>query len=247
MQFDYGEIDMMDKVKNILSTGNEKASELGGKVVEKGKQVMDSEVVSKTTDMTKKGALVLAKGVSSGAKGLAVGVKTISNKAVVGAKNAQAATLHYIDKKKNARFLEAKLKSFEDGMKEGKIETVDYIKKYANFCLAATAVSFFFARCDGEIVEEELLEIQFDLDAIIKNKDLPEELRNTLAAISLNENISFKEVKKYLDGVSTETVLEFQKDVDEIIFADGVVSDGEKKAKKQFDDYLASRLETTNE
>lgn len=158
-------------------------------------------------------------------------------------KEAQNAVLTYVDRKKNAKFLKTKMQSFEDGMKAGKVEAVDYIKKYANFCLAATAISFFFARCDGEISEEELLEIQFDLDAIIKNRDLPEELRNKLAEISLDRDLTFDEVRIYLDGVGVETVQEFQKDIDEIIFADGVLTDSEKKAKLLFDDYLKSRLE----
>lgn len=158
-------------------------------------------------------------------------------------KEAQMSVLRYVDKKKNARFLETKLRSFEDGVKEGKIEAVDFIKKYANFCLAATAVSFFFARCDGNISEEEQLEIQFDLDSIIKNRDLPDEIRNKLAEISLNRDLTFDEVAQYLDGVGIETVLEFKKDIDEIIIADGTTTESEKEARLVFDNYLQKRLE----
>lgn len=236
---------MANTIKNAFSTIKEKATVAGEMVAEKGKQIKDSETALKVMDSTKNGAVVVANGITAGTQSLVEGVKTVSTKVAIGAKNAQVATLQYIDKKKNAKFLDAKLKSFEDGIKKGKVEAVDYIKKYTNFCLAATAVSFFFARCDGEISEEELLEIQFDLDAIIKNKDLPEELRNTLAGISLDENLSFKDVKKYLDGVSVDTVLEFQKDIDEIIFADGVITEEEKAAKKLFDDYLTERLEAS--
>lgn len=232
-------------IKNTISTIKEKTTMASGAVVEKGKQIKASETALMALDKTKSGAVVVANGISNGTQSIIMGVKTASSKVAKGAKNAQLATLEYIDKKKNARFLDAKLKSFEDGIREGKYETVDYVKKYANFCLAATAVSFFFARCDGEISEEELLEIQFDLDAIIKNRDLPEELRNTLAVISLDEKITFNDVKKYLDGVGVETVREFQKDIDEIINADGVVTEEEKIAKKQFDEYLASRMEAS--
>ena len=162
-------------------------------------------------------------------------------------KEAQMSVLRYVDKKKNARFLETKLRSFEDGVKEGKIEAVDFIKKYANFCLAATAVSFFFARCDGNISEEERLEIQFDLDSIIKNRDLPDEIRNKLAEISLNRDLTFDEVARYLDGVGIETVLEFKKDIDEIIIADGTTTESEKEAKLLFDNYLQNRLKESEE
>ena len=164
---------------------------------------------------------------------------------VVGEKSrdVQMAVLTYVDKKKNARFLKAKLSAFEDGLKAGKLQTVDYIKKYANFCLASTALSFYFARCDGTIDETEQLEIEHDLDSIIKNRDIPESLRNKLAEISLKENLTFKEVSYYLDGVGIETLLEFSNDIDEIIMADENITIEEERAKAEFEVYLAKRME----
>lgn len=162
-------------------------------------------------------------------------------------KDTQLAVMSYVDKKKNSRFLKSKLAAFKDGVIAGKTETVDLLKKYYSYCLASTALSFYFARCDGDIDEKEMLEIQFDLDSIIKNKDLPEALRNELALISKNEELTFDEVKKYLDGVGIDTLKEFQKDIDEIIFADGVVLDTEKEARKLFDEYLTSRIGNEHE
>ncbi len=205
-----------------------------------------SSFAAKASDIAASGAEHAKNGIITAKKGAVVAkdqiVKIAGNVAKSG-KEAQMSVLRYVDKKKNARFLETKMQSFEDGVKEGKIEAVDFIKKYANFCLAATAVSFFFARCDGDISEEEQLEIQFDLDSIIKNRDLPDEIRNKLAEISLNRDLKFEEVARYLDGVGIETVLEFQKDIDEIIFADGTVTESEKEAKLLFDNYLQKRLE----
>ncbi len=214
--------------------------------IKKGAKDMFSVIASKTADVATAGSGYAKQGFDVAKKGAGVAansiVKAAGNVAKTG-KEAHMAVLKYIDEKKNAKFLATKLQSFEDGVKEGKIEAVDFIKKYANFCLAATAVSFFFARCDGEISEEEQLEIQFDLDSIIKNKDLPQEIRNKLAEISLNQDLKFDEVAGYLDGVGVETVLEFQKDIDEIIYADGVVTESEKEAKAQFEEYLRKRLE----
>ena len=48
---------------------------------------------------------------------------------------------------------------------------------------------------------------------------------------------------QYLDGVGIETVLEFKKDIDEIIIADGTTTESEKEAKLLFDNYLQKRLE----
>ncbi len=224
-----------DSTKNVKESAKEMLSLLATKA---------SGVASAGSEYAKGGLEVAKKGTGIAKDSI---VKVASG-AVKTGKDAQKAVLKYVDKKKNAKFLEAKMRSFEDGVKEGKIETVDYIKKYANFCLAATALSFFFARCDGDISDEELLEIQFDLDSIAKNRDLPQEIRNKLAEISLNRELEFGEVARYLDGVGVETVLEFQKDVDEIIFADGVVTKEEKEAKEKFDKYLRKRLEAqTNE
>ncbi len=204
-----------------------------------------SRIAAKASDVANTGAEYAKSGIDVARKGAGAAKDSIAKVAgnvVNSSKEAQKAVRKYVDKKKNAKFLATKLQSFEDGVKEGKIEAVDYIKKYVNFCLAATAVSFYFARCDGDISEEELLEIQFDLDSIIKNRDLPDAVRNRLAEISLNRELSFNEVAGYLDGVGIETLLEFQKDIDEIILADNVVTDEEKEAKKKFDRYLKKRM-----
>lgn len=193
-----------------------------------------------------KGSIVLSEGVSAAKQGAAVAKQGVVKVAgVVGekGKEAQRAVLMYVDKKKNARFLKAKLSAFEDGLKAGKTQTVDYVKKYANFCLASTALSFYFARCDGAIDDAELLEIQHDLDSIIKNKDLPDALRNKLAQLSVKEYLSFEEVCEYLNGVGIETLMEFGHDIDEIIMADEIITPEEEQATAKFKAYLAKRVE----
>lgn len=143
--------------------------------------------------------------------------------------------------------MNVKLSAFEDGLKAGKMQTVDYIKKYANFCLASTALSFYFARCDGTIDAAEQLEIEHDLDSIIKNRDLPEALRNKLAEISLKEDLSFVEVSHYLDGVGIETLMEFSHDIDEIIMADENVTTEEERAKVPYYDSVSKTWRVVTE
>lgn len=197
-------------------------------------------ILKKGTSTASVGISVAKNSVATVKKGVTTATEVVRDKS----KSAQMKVLTYVSKKKNARFLEAKLSSFEDGIKEGKILAVDYVKKYVNFCLASTAISFYFARCDGAIDEAEMLEIEHDLDSIIKNKDLPDALRNSLAEISEKEDISFEDVRIYLDGVGVDTIKEFSNDIEEIIMADGIVTEDELKAKKKFDDYLIKRLET---
>ena len=213
----------------VLSTKKETDNNLGG-----FKKLLDN------------GSGLVAEGAAKVKNGTVAAAQQIANASHIvleKGKDAQMAALSYIDKKKNARFLDTKLQSFKDGLKAGKIESVDYIKKYTNFCLAATAVSYFFARCDGYIDEAEMLEIQFDLDSILKNKDLPEAVRNELGRIAAKEDITFDDVRKYLDGVGIETLQEFARDIDEIIFADGDVSPDEETAKAEFELYYQGRLE----
>ena len=97
----------------------------------------------------------------------------------------------------------------------------------------------------SEIVKNEMeyLEIEHDLDSIIKNKDLPEALRNKLAEISMKEDLTFNDVSYYLDGVGIDTLMEFAKDIDEIIMADGDVTPAETDAKAEFEAYLVKRME----
>lgn len=219
------------KIKKLEIQTNKEKKKLPAvdlkKALEKG-----SSVLFEGASAAKHGAISASQGIVKMAE--AVGEKS---------KEVQVNFLTYVDKKKNARFLKAKLSAFEDGLKAGKMQTVDYIKKYANFCLASTAISFYFARCDGLIDEMEYLEIEHDLDSIIKNKDLPEALRNKLAEISMKEDLTFNDVSHYLDGVGIDTLMEFAKDIDEIIMADGDVTPAEADAKAEFEAYLVKRME----
>lgn len=169
-----------------------------------------------------------------GAGGIAAGA------AIVGGA-AGAAVQKVEDNAKERDVKRAKVSSFKDGMKEGKIEVVDEIKKFADFYLATTALSYFIARCDGTISEEEELEIEHDLNAIIKNVDVPEQLRNKLAEISTNDHLTFEDVKVYLDSVSIETLEKLFVDVDEIIEASNGVTSEEAEIKNLFINYMKRR------
>ncbi len=136
---------------------------------------------------------------------------------------------------------EAKKSSFEDGVNEGKAATAKEVKKYVDFYLATTALSYYIARCDGFISKEEQLEIDFDLDAIKKNMDIPDAVINEMKQIINNTNITFDNVKIYLDKVNIKTLLLLEQDIDEIIDADNEVTEEELQAKKMFTTYLKGR------
>lgn len=134
----------------------------------------------------------------------------------------------------------AKESSFKDGVNEGRASTVNEVEKYVDFYMATTALSCYAAKCDGYISREEQLEIDQDLDAIKKNVDIPDAVKNELQRI-INSDITFDIVKGYLDKVGIETLRKLKRDVDEIIEADGRISSEEQRVRAEFAEYLRKR------
>ena len=141
---------------------------------------------------------------------------------------------------------QAKERAFKDGVKEGKSRTVEEIQKFVNFYLATTALSYFAARCDGSISEEEKLEIDFDLDAIRKNCNIADGIKNKMIEISKNENLTWEEVVSYLDKVGIDTLERLGQDINEIITASDGVLPQEEKVRQDFDFYLNKRKNGDN-
>lgn len=146
-----------------------------------------------------------------------------------------------MDDAEDERIRNAKESSYRDGLNEGRNLSVGEVKKFVDFCLATTALSYYMARCDGYISEEEEAELYADINAISKLKEIPLAAQNELKKISENKNINFYDVKKYLDEISVETLMELEKDVDEIIMADKKITPEEKEARNMFMNYLYKR------
>ena len=148
--------------------------------------------------------------------------------------------------KKEKDIKKAKSASFQDGMNEGKAKTVDELKKEIDFFLATTALSYYIAKCDGEISEEEQLEIDFDLDAIKKNADIPDAIKREMDRIARNNYLRFDDVEIYLDKISIENLQGLENDVQEIIEANGHISEEEEFAKNLFLNYIEQRKRCEN-
>ena len=144
-------------------------------------------------------------------------------------------------KQKNAAVNSAKISAFEDGLNAGMAAAAKEIKKYTDFYFATTALSYFVARCDGDISEEEQLEIDFDLDAFKKNLDLPDAVINKVKHISEDTELTFEKVAVYLDNVSLAVLKTLENDIDEIINANNIISPQEQLAKDRFSEYLKER------
>lgn len=221
------------------------ATEQGAKLA-----ALSAEKFSKGTAELKeeldKAAAKSVEKVSRGLEETKAGIESAAKTVQAKSKETQMQVLSYVDKQKNKKFLEAKMSAFEDGLKQGKIETVDYIKKLVDYYLAITALSYYFARCDGSIDETELAEVKRDLEGILKNKDLPKNIKVAMITIAEKEDLSFEDVKKYLDNVSCATLEELLIDIDEIVTADGEINEAERTAKSEYIEYLRARQEMSH-
>ena len=134
-----------------------------------------------------------------------------------------------------------KEEGFKDGISKANDIANDKMNKhFVDFILATTALSYYVARCDGKISEEEKLEIAMDLDAILKNQSIPDAVFNEMDKLSKMQ-LTFATVQTYLDRVPLATVEKLQQDVEELIRADGKITREEEFARDKFKNYLASR------
>lgn len=149
--------------------------------------------------------------------------------------------------RKEEQIKRAKESSFQDGVYEGMSksdEEIDRLREYEkihSYIIGATMFAYYVAKVDGEISEEEQLEIDHDLNAFVDNHELPKEVLNKLHEISQMDKIVFSDVRVYLDNISVETLAKFDTDLEEIIQADGIIHPQEEKAQAIWRKYYESR------
>lgn len=184
--------------------------------------------------------------IKSSAKAAKAGLGKTGHAVQDKSREVQMNVLMYIDQQKNKKYVEAKASAFKDGINQGKLEMLPELKKYINYYLAVAALSFYFARCDGDISEAERQEIDYNLKDILRNKDLPDSIFAAITSIAENAELSFDTVTGYLDRISVESVAGLIDDAKEIILADGDATEAEKIAEQKLLAYLDSRKEVGN-
>lgn len=200
------------------------------------------------------GAVALAPFTGGGS--VAAGVSLMGSLAGAGAIATGAATagvtagkmMHKAEEeRKEEQIKRAKEASFEDGMYEGMSkseEEIDRLRAYERihrYIIGVTMFAYYVAKIDGEVSEEEQLEIDHDLSAFVDNHEIPKEILNKLHEISQMDKIVFSDVKVYLDDITVDTLAKFDKDLQEIIEADGVIHPQEEKAQQIWRKYYESR------
>ena len=138
-------------------------------------------------------------------------------------------------------------RAFEQGVSagEGKVKeklerVMSDAKKRDEFLIAGTALGIAVAQCDGEIAEEELLEMQTFIGDINNMPHIPDATKGRISMI-VEMKPDLKTSFSFLDKVDNESLEFLDKMVDVMIMADGKLHDAELTLKREWKDYIVSK------
>ncbi len=106
---------------------------------------------------------------------------------------------------------------------------------------AVAALSVYAAAVDGSISLDEYMEIDMNVGAASEKAKLPERVVEEISGIYDKHSMTWDDVKKYLDEVSTDDLAAMSDYINGIINADSEVSEAEEQVIKQFESYVESR------
>lgn len=167
-------------------------------------------------------------GVAQGASFLASGAASTVEGSITAIKENSFST----------RLRTARIKGFRDGIKQGAYLAGE--KRY-NFIYAYVASLCFLMRCDGDFSQEEWEWLEDGLDYLKLDGGLPDEVKANVQSIASDEDLSFSQVKDYLDNVSIVSLGSIAEQLQVAAAADGQVTEEEEYACKLFADYMAAR------
>ena len=107
--------------------------------------------------------------------------------------------------------------------------------------VATAALSIYTAACDGKITLDEFFEVELGIGAINTKAKISDEANEKIKDIVKNHNISWDEVKTYLDDVRPDDLVSMRRVLNEIVFTSNGVQESEKMVMDQFDAYIVSR------
>lgn len=175
--------------------------------------------------------------VKEGAKKIAVAG------AMAGAAAVGGAVVHIVDNKKFDKVLQKEKKiSFEHGVKKGvELGEEDMQRIYFYPALACITMAYYIARSDGEISPEEKAILDSKTDDLLNNPEIPTAISREVKRLANKKNISFKDVREYLDELSFENVKRIYVDINNIAKANGSIDAQERKIITEYEDYLLGR------
>ena len=110
-----------------------------------------------------------------------------------------------------------------------------------NFAIATAAMNIYTAACDGRITLDELFDVELRIGAANTDARISDEAREKIKGITANHNITWEEVKGYLDKVSVEELEVIREGLNELVEENDGIVDSEKNVLNTFDEYIASR------
>ena len=119
--------------------------------------------------------------------------------------------------------------------------TLEEKRALSDVTLATMALSIYAAAIDGEITIDEYMESDLNIAAINKAYRLPDELMHAVNDLSMKHNITWDEVKEYLDVLSVDTLKNMQAGLENVIKASDGVNEAEDEILQIFNDYIQSR------
>jgi len=103
------------------------------------------------------------------------------------------------------------------------------------------AVITYFAKCDGELSDDESDILLETVEILRNNILLSDKAYEDIDSILDKDNFTFYQMCSYLDMLDVDELLTFEEIIENVISASDGISEAEEKAKDKFYAYLAER------
>lgn len=107
--------------------------------------------------------------------------------------------------------------------------------------IATAALSIYTAACDGKITLDEFFELEIGIGAVNTKARISNEAHEEIKKITTNHNITWEEVKGYLDHVRADDLKVMKRLLSDIVLTSNGVEEAEKRVMDQFDAYIEER------
>lgn len=109
-------------------------------------------------------------------------------------------------------------------------------------CLAIAASLYYFAKCDGNISEQESEMVMSFIQPMIDAATISDEAMAEIQRIREGDALTFDQIKCYLDHTTDDELKKFGAIIEKVIAASDGVTDAESAAKETFMQYVRSRI-----
>lgn len=132
----------------------------------------------------------------------------------------------------------ARIDGFRDGINQGAYLADE---KRFNFYYAFIATICYFLRIEGDFDEEEQRWLEGELCHLRMDGGVPEEVQCKMRSIAERDDVSFDEVRAYLDDVSLRSLDSIIESVQIAVEFDDIITTKEESAQQEFMDYVEAR------